>query len=409
MINLNEEYFQSPYYFYLKNKGNKIAVYFSVGETLSDLNPQVAAEWDYEANAPLIPGLFSPGSVQKVGWVCPQGHRWRTPIKNRTKRHSGCPECTLIEAPHRVRQRLAAKIGTLQDASPPFLTMWDYVRNKGQSPSDLAITSGHRVWWRCPQGHGFLRSPQQMGKKWQCPQCNSLAARFPDIAAQWDFERNAGATPDQITPGSGKRVWWRCPKGHRWQAAVIQMSSSTGCPQCFEERRSLTPHLVAARREGKSLSEVKPPCLSEWDYVLNRDIKPDDVSVGSKIQCWWRCSAGHAYQKSVVTKVRGFECRVCSMTQGAEKTRKIKLARTGSLKTNDPDLASEWHPTKNGNLLPNDVSSNSHQKVWWQCPLGHDWKQSPNYRVTLKKRGSSFNCPICGRGAARRGIPLNHV
>lgn len=36
MINLNEEYFQSPYYFYLKNKGNKIAVYFSVGETLSE-------------------------------------------------------------------------------------------------------------------------------------------------------------------------------------------------------------------------------------------------------------------------------------------------------------------------------------------------------------------------------------
>lgn len=36
MIQLNEEYFQNPYYFYLKDKGDKIAVYFSVGNTLSE-------------------------------------------------------------------------------------------------------------------------------------------------------------------------------------------------------------------------------------------------------------------------------------------------------------------------------------------------------------------------------------
>ena len=36
MIHLNEEYFQSPYYFYLKDKGDKIAVYFAVGDTLTE-------------------------------------------------------------------------------------------------------------------------------------------------------------------------------------------------------------------------------------------------------------------------------------------------------------------------------------------------------------------------------------
>ena len=36
MINLNEEYFQNPYYFYLKDKGDKIAIYFAVGNTITE-------------------------------------------------------------------------------------------------------------------------------------------------------------------------------------------------------------------------------------------------------------------------------------------------------------------------------------------------------------------------------------
>lgn len=36
MIKLNEEYFEKPYYFFLKEKGDKIAVYYSVSETLSE-------------------------------------------------------------------------------------------------------------------------------------------------------------------------------------------------------------------------------------------------------------------------------------------------------------------------------------------------------------------------------------
>ena len=34
MIKLNQEYFNSPYYFYLKDKGSKINVYYSVSETI---------------------------------------------------------------------------------------------------------------------------------------------------------------------------------------------------------------------------------------------------------------------------------------------------------------------------------------------------------------------------------------
>jgi hypothetical protein len=36
MINYNQEYYSSPYYFFLKDKGDKISLYYSVQETLTE-------------------------------------------------------------------------------------------------------------------------------------------------------------------------------------------------------------------------------------------------------------------------------------------------------------------------------------------------------------------------------------
>jgi hypothetical protein len=40
MINFNEEYFSKPYYFYLKDRGDKVSLYYSVSETLSESRKQ---------------------------------------------------------------------------------------------------------------------------------------------------------------------------------------------------------------------------------------------------------------------------------------------------------------------------------------------------------------------------------
>ena len=52
------------------------------------------------------------------------------------------------------------------------------------------------------------------------------------LLAQWDIERNLPLTPDDVTFGSHKRVWWTCPSGHSWQAMVYTRSEGTGCPVC---------------------------------------------------------------------------------------------------------------------------------------------------------------------------------
>lgn len=66
----------------------------------------------------------------------------------------------------------------------------------------------------------------------------SLAAEFDDIAAEWHREKNGLLGPDQVLPGSGRKVWWRCSEGHQWDAFIFsQTKQQSGCPDCFKARQ----------------------------------------------------------------------------------------------------------------------------------------------------------------------------
>ena len=71
---------------------------------------------------------------------------------------------------------------------------------------------------------------------------NDLATVYPLIAAEWHPTLNGDLTPDQVVPGSGKRVWWRCSESHEWQAYIYNRTGpqKTGCPVCagqFKRRK----------------------------------------------------------------------------------------------------------------------------------------------------------------------------
>jgi len=54
-----------------------------------------------------------------------------------------------------------------------------------------------------------------------------------------------------------------------------------------------------------------------------------------------------------------------------------------SLAELNPELAKQWHPTKNEPLLPEHFTLGSHKKVWWQNHLGHEWQAQISYRVRI--------------------------
>tara|TARA_B100001971_G_scaffold59222_1_gene54265 strand:+ start:906 stop:1187 length:282 start_codon:yes stop_codon:yes gene_type:complete len=66
----------------------------------------------------------------------------------------------------------------------------------------------------------------------------SLADRNPELAKEWHPTRNGDLTPDQVTPGSSRKVWWRCSLGHEWEARVGDRTRGSGCPDCARERRN---------------------------------------------------------------------------------------------------------------------------------------------------------------------------
>lgn len=68
------------------------------------------------------------------------------------------------------------------------------------------------------------------------------------------------------------------------------------------------------------------------------------------------------------------------------------------LATTHQHLAKEWHPTKNGEITPHDVTRGSGKKVWWQCESGHEWEASTN------KRSSGRNCPYCTNHRVLKGF-----
>ena len=66
------------------------------------------------------------------------------------------------------------------------------------------------------------------------------------------------------------------------------------------------------------------------------------------------------------------------------------MIKNGSLSQNNPEIAEEWHPTKNADLTPNDVLVGTNQKVWWLGKCGHEWQAVVASR-TIQKSG----CPVC--------------
>ena len=184
--------------------------------------------------------------------------------------------------------------------------------------------------------------------------------RLESVLMQWHPVRNRGVTPDEVPAGSHRHVWWMCKQGHEWQAEVrCRTLYGNGCPFCAN--RAVLPGF-------NDLATLYPELAAEWHPTKNGALTPEQVLAGSEKRVWWQCGRGHAWQTSVSTRTRA-NCR-CPVCAG-----RTVLAGENDLATLSPELAAEWHPTLNGALTPDMVTAGSNKRVWWQCRLGHVWRE----------------------------------
>ena len=200
---------------------------------------------------------------------------------------------------------------------------------------------------------------------------NNLAEVHPELVSEWS-EKNLLLTPDGITFGSNKKVWWKGTCGHEWQASVKARSNGEKCPICSGAR------VIAGIND---LQTTHPEIASEWSEK-NLPLKPDEVNAKSRKNVWWRCGkCGNEWKSVINARVKGTVCPVCAERE--------VLAGYNDLATTDNQLLSEWDYEQN-KLKPTEVSRTSAKRAWWKCRHGHSWSMKINERTILNK-----GCRIC--------------
>lgn len=331
---------------------------------LKTVSPEIAKEWHPTLNGAMKPCDLTDRTSREVWWLCPRGHSYRMSVSKRTVNGRGCLDC-------RKEDHSFAKV------HPELLLFWDYEKNKNIKPEEVFYGSERKVWWKCSLGHSYEQALCNKSMGQGCPICankrhagvaeeKSLANNSPEIAKEWHPTLNGELTPSDVHNGSSMNVWWLCPRGHAYQKTIAKRTiRGQGCPIC--------------RLEDRAFSNVHPELLAFWDYEKNTDIRPGEIYYGSEKKVWWKCPKGHSYQQKVNAKSRGADCPICTHQQISEET---------CLEVVCPEIAKEWHPTKNGEITPRDVMPSSHRKVWWICPAGHEYK-------TVIYARQRTGCPIC--------------
>lgn len=198
---------------------------------------------------------------------------------------------------------------------------------------------------------------------------NSLYKMRPHLVSEWS-DKNLPLTPDDISYGSNKVVWWRGKCGHEWQTSVKARSHGENCPICSGSRVI----------EGiNDLATKYPEIAAEWS-TKNLPLKPTMVSAGSHKKVIWVDKLGHEWTASVKSRVQGSGCPYCSHN--------LVLAGFNDLASRFPEIASEWSE-RNLPLTPDKVTAFKNTRVWWKCHLGHEW-----YTLISTRSGGS-QCPYC--------------
>ena len=332
------------------------------------------------------------------------------------------------------------------------------------TPDKLTPYTRKKVWWRCKKGHEWAAMlDSRVSLERGCPYCsnqavisgeNDIVTVEPHMAMLWHPTRNGQLKPTDVTPGSSKKIWWQCEKGHSWQAPPYSVKNGTSCPYCFgrlaipgeTDLATVHPHLVkmwsprnkllptevtaASHKKvwwicdkgheweaqidtitvmgcgcpycaGKraipgetDLATLRPDLMEQWDFEKNT-LKPDTITIASHDRVWWKCDLGHSWQAVVFSRTRenGSGCPYC--------TGRLVLPGFNDLATLKPKLADEWYQPLNGELTPDKVTLGSNKKVWWQCNDGHVWQAAIYSRTRQKGTG----CPVCaGRVKQRADI-----
>jgi len=338
--------------------------------SLAFLSPELVKLWHPTRNGKLTPYDVTCNSHKEVSWKCKSNHEWVSSVREQNRKQK-CPKCN-----------------SFAFAYPDLAKEWNYAKNGSLTPFDVTCGSSKKFLWTCQNNHEYLSSPNFRSHGRRCPYCfgykvckdNCLSTTNPKLIKEWDYEKNYPLTPEDVNQRSSKRVQWKCKKGHGHSATITRKVAGDGCPYC-------SGHKVC---KDNCLATLNPRLSKEWHRTKNGSLTPLNVTCGSNIKISWECGKCHfVWLARVNQRVWGTGCPACS---GFIVSDKNKLSAI------NPEIAAEWHPTKNGPLTANDVTCCSGAKAWWKCKnCGHAWITTISYRT------AGGGCPCCNKIKLKNG------
>ena len=328
---------------------------------LQTVNPTLAKEWNYEKNNGLTPMDVLTNSNKKVWWKCNKGHEWQSTISNRNS-GNGCPVCNSerktsfpeyaltyylkrsgLDVIHsyrakgyeldiyipslriaieydgyywhknRIRKDIeknykckkdGIKLYRLREALPPLNdSSKDYIVQENQKnlskvlEAILCEITGDCITVDMETDAVAIENLRVFTEKE-----NSLFFSNPEITGEWHYAKNGVLKPEHFVPNSHRKVWWKCQKGHEWQASIANRNKGRGCPYCSGKK--VLPGY-------NDLQTVNPALAKEWNYEKNAGVRPIDVTPNSNKKAWWICSNGHEWEAKINNRNNGNGCPLC--------------------------------------------------------------------------------------------------
>lgn len=282
-------------------------------------------------------------------------------------------------------QALELESNLLLNHRPDLLSEWDFEKNEALGLNIYKVTrgSGKKVWWICPKccsSYDSMINNRFKGNN--CPYCrgykvnhtNSLAALKPEVALDWDYNKNGNLTPDNVTHKSSKKVWWLCKEGHQWQMNISSKANNNICPKCSKYTLN----------DSNSIGIVFPHLLEQWHPTKNSNSTAYDFTIFSSKKAWWNCNLGHSWIASVSSRaIGGGGCPFCS-------NRKV-LKSFNDMWTTNPTLAKLLSDSEDGYKY----TQSSEKKVYWKC-------NECDLIIYKKKinqiKNYGLSCPRCSDG-----------
>jgi hypothetical protein len=441
---------------------------FCSGRYADDINnlkvkrPDISTEWNYKKNELLLPENVTPSAGKKVWWQCKvnPSHEWEAIVSSRTgPKAAGCPYCY---------GRFASAKNSVAATFPELVEEWHPTKNGVFTPENVTVSSGKKYWWQCKKGHEWQEFPFNRKKGITCPYCSkyrpsqeyNLAIINPLLSEEWDCFKNK-EKPENVLPNSGKKFWWKCKRGHGWRAAPVHRIKGTGCPICSAGAQSSRPEIRVLTELKAIFDDVEHRSLINGKEI---DVYIKDYKVGIEIDglIWHKekylsdLEKTRFFESMGIKLIRFREKGLAAINPSTEILFEKNITKKGidsllliiesviDLKFNDevkiesylrerffvsdslymdkiadssflseedtlkflhPEIACEWHPTKNSLLTPKNVYAKSGLSVWWFCRIcGKVWKTSISHRTH-----SRTGCPECAKkkiGDAQRTLSI---